>query len=197
MQEPKKIFFVKKSYQDFSGWGFKKDLSRCKNQGKIFLTKSSIGTFGMYPFWNVRHRAIYPGKKRRDPKWDPFSSDYEKVKNVVTLLIKWAHHFTRRLKLLECAHNLKQPFPSLLSARGRVLGFRVQLHLELVYLPAYLPEQVFLTVCHFASFLVYSIISLQPPTPLNCFLILVLSNAEYNFQSLQLSLCTKNVLTVG
>ena len=138
------------------------------------------------------------GKKKKDPKWDPFSSDYEKRKNVVTLLLKWAHHSTRRLKLLECAHNLEQPFSSLLSAWGRVLGLRAQLHLELVHLPAYFPEQVFLMVCHFASFLVYSIISPQPPVNLKWFLILVLSNAEYSLHSLRLSaLCTRNILAVG
>ena len=170
MQKPKKIFLVKKSCQNFLG-----------------CTLSGMSDTGRYT------RA----KRKEIPSGIPSQVIMKKVKNVVTLLLGRAHHFTRRLKLLECAHNLEQPFPSLLNAWGRVLGFRVQLYLELVHLPAYLPEQVFLMVCHFASFLVYSIISLQPPTPLNCFLILVLSNAEYNFQSLQLSLCTKNVLTVG
>ena len=137
-------------------------------------------------------------KRKGIPSGIPSQVIMKKVKNVVTLLIKWAHHFTRRLKLLECAHNLKQPFPSLLSARGRVLGLRVQLYLELVHLPAYLPEQVFLMVCHFTSCLGYSIISPQPPANLKLFLMLVLSNAKYNFHSLQLSaLCTRNFLVVG
>lgn len=58
MQEPKKIFFVKKSCQNF----LDVPLLRCRTLGDIL------------------------GKKKRDPKWDPFSSDYEKRKNVVTLL---------------------------------------------------------------------------------------------------------------
>ena len=161
---------------------------------RSFLAKSSIGTFWMCPFWDCR--AL--GKKKRDPKWDPFSSDYEKRKNVVTLLGERAHHSARHLKLLERTHNLKQPFPSLLNTWGRVLGLRAQLHLELVHLPAYLPEQVFLMVCHFASCLGYSIISPQPPANLKLFLMLVLSKAAYIFHSLQLSaLCTRNFLVVG
>lgn len=133
---------------------------------KIFLTESSIGTFWMY-LSGMSDTGRYTRAKRKEiPSGIPSQAIMKKVKNVVTLLLGQAHHSARRLKLIERTHNLEQPFPSFLCARGRVRGLRAQLHLELVHLPAYLPEQVFLMVCHFASFLVYSIISPQPPANL-------------------------------
>ena len=58
----------------------KKIFRDARTKKDLFCEKVPSGLFGMYPFWDVGHRAIYPGKKKRDPKWDPLSSDYEKSK---------------------------------------------------------------------------------------------------------------------